>query len=151
MLATEWFESNYMKLNEDKCYFLLSGYMHDMFAKIGQSRIWESEKDKLLGVNIDKHLKFEENIVKQSKKAGQKMSALARVGNILNQECRRTLLRAFIESQFGYCPLIWMFCGRNLNNRINYLHERSLRIVYNDYESSFQELLELDNSVLIKY
>ena len=30
-----------------------------------------------------------------------------------------------------------MFCGRNLNNRINHLHERSLRIVYNDYESSF--------------
>ena len=33
-----------------------------------------------------------------------------------------------------------------MNNRINYLHERSLRIVYNDCESAFQELLELDNS-----
>ena len=42
-----------------------------------------------------------------------------------------------------------MFCGRNLNNQINCLHERSLRIVYNDYESSFQELFELDNSVSI--
>ena len=60
-------------------------------------------------------------------------------------------MKAFIESQFGYCPLIWMFCGRNLNNRINHLHERSLRIVYNDYESSFQELLELDNSVSIHH
>ena len=122
-----------------------------MFAKIGQSRIWESEKQKLLGVTIDKHLKFEEHIVKQCKKAGQKLSALARVCNILNQERRRTLMKAFIESQFGYCPLIWMFCGRNLNNRINHLHERSLRIVYNDYESSFQELLELDNSVSIHH
>ena len=63
----------------------------------------------------------------------------------------KTLMKAFIESQFGYCPLIWMFCGRNLNNRINHLHERSLRIVYNDYESSFQELLELDNSVSIHH
>ena len=44
-----------------------------------------------------------------------------------------------------------MFCGRNLNNQINCLHERSLRIVYNDYESSFQELLELDNSVSIHH
>ena len=42
-----------------------------------------------------------------------------------------------------------MFCVRNLNNRINHLHERSLRIVYNDYESSFQKLLELNNSVSI--
>ena len=60
-------------------------------------------------------------------------------------------MKAFLESQCGYCPLIWMFCERNLNNRINYLHERSLRIVYNDYESSFQELLELDNSVSIHH
>ena len=101
----------------------------------------------MLGVTIDRHLKFEEHIIKQCEKAGQKLSALARVCNILNQKRRRTLTKAFIESQFGYCPLIWMFCGRNLNNRINHLHERSLRIVYNDYESSFQELLELDNSV----
>ena len=105
----------------------------------------------MLGVTIDKHLKFEEYIVKQCKNAGQKLSALARVSNILIQERRRTLIKAFIESQFGYCPLTWMFCGRNLNNRINHLHERSLRIVYNNYESSFQELLELDNSVSIHH
>ena len=110
--------------------FSSTGYKHEMmFTKLGQSRIWESEKQKLLGVTIDKHLKFEEHIVKQCKKAGQKLSALARVCNILNQERRRTLMKAFIESQFGYCPLIWMFCGGNLNNRINHLHERSLRIV----------------------
>ena len=98
---------------------------------------------------MDKHLKFEEHIVNQCKKAGQKLSALAGVCNILNQERRRTLMKAFIEYQFGYYPLIWVFCGRNLNNRINNLHERSFRIVY-DYESSFQELLELDNSVSIQ-
>ena len=88
MLAIEWFESNYMKLNEDEYQFLLSGYKHEMMlTKVGQSRIWESEKQKLLDVTIDKHLKFEEHIVKQCKKARQKLSALARVCNILNQEC----------------------------------------------------------------
>ena len=50
-----------------------------IFAKIGQSRILENEKQKLLGVTIDKHVKFEEHIVKQCKKAGQKLSALMRV------------------------------------------------------------------------
>ena len=44
--------------------------------------------------------------------------------------------------------MIW---GKILNNRINHFHERSLRIVYNDYESSFQELLELDNSASIHH
>ena len=60
-------------------------------------------------------------------------------------------MKAFIESQFGYCSLIWMFCGGNLNDQINHLHERPLKIVYNDYESSFQELLELDTSVSIHH
>ena len=82
--------------------FFLSEYKHEMiFVNIGQIRIWESEKQKLLGVTIDKHLKFEEHIVKQCKKAGQKLSALARVCNVLNQKRRRTLMKAFIESQFG--------------------------------------------------
>ena len=58
-------------------------------------------------------------------------------------------MKAFIESQFGYCPLVWMFCSRQKNNRINHLHERALRIVCNDYESTFENLLELDNSVSI--
>ena len=60
-------------------------------------------------------------------------------------------MKALTESQFGYRPLICMFCGRNLKNRINHLHERSLRTVYNDYDSSFQETLELDNSVSIQF
>ena len=39
-LAIEWFECNYMKLNEDKCHFIISGYKHEiMFANIGESRI----------------------------------------------------------------------------------------------------------------
>ena len=60
-------------------------------------------------------------------------------------------MKAFTESQFEYCHLIWMFCGRNVNNRINHFHERSLEKVYNDCESSFQKLLELDNSVSIHH
>ena len=57
------------------------------------------------------------------------------------------IMKAFIESQFGYCPLVWMFHSRSFNNKINRKHERALRIRYNDKLSSFQNLLEKDNSV----
>ena len=58
--------------------------------------------------------------------------------------------KAFIASYFGYCPLVWMmFHSRKLNSRVNKLHERALRIVYQDYTSSFTELLEKDNSTTI--
>ena len=61
------------------------------------------------------------------------------------------IMKAFIESQFGYCPLVWMFHSRSLNNKINRIHERALRIKYNDKSSSFQKLLDKDNSVTIHH
>ena len=60
-------------------------------------------------------------------------------------------MRAFTSAQFIYCPLVWMFHSRTLTSRINRLHERSLRIVYGDYISSFDELLLSDNSLSIHY
>ena len=63
---------------------------------------------------------------------------------------RRSLMKAFITSQFNYCPLIWMLLYMQLNNRINKIHERALRLVYKDNNKlTFNDLLELDNSVTI--
>ena len=60
-----------------------------------------------------------------------------------------TLLSALFNSQFNYIPLIWMFCSRSLNNRLNRVHERSLRIAYDDYISSFEQLQEKDDTTNI--
>ena len=59
-------------------------------------------------------------------------------------------MNAFITSQFSYCPLIWMFHSRTLNNRINKIHEKALRLVFkNETFSSFDDLLKRDKSVSI--
>ena len=60
-------------------------------------------------------------------------------------------MKSFITSQFGYCPLIWMFYSRHLNNKIKSFHERALRITYQGHISTFQELLNKDNSVSIHH
>ena len=54
-------------------------------------------------------------------------------------------MKAFIAFHFCYCPLLWMFYSGRLNSPVNKLYERTLRIVYQDYTSSFTALLELDN------
>ena len=54
----------------------------------------------------------------------------------------------FVEWQFKYCLLIWMFHRRYTNN-INRLHERALQMVYNDYKSSYEQLLVKDRSFCI--
>ena len=64
-------------------------------------------------------------------------------------EKRSSLMKAFVISQFNYCPLIWMFHNRALNNRINKIHEWALRLVYQNKNLSFSELLELGNAVTI--
>ena len=59
------------------------------------------------------------------------------------------LLNAFFISQFSYCQLVWMSHNRTKNNKINRLHERCLRLIYNDKKISFEELLEIDSSVSV--
>ena len=60
-------------------------------------------------------------------------------------------MKSFVLGQFGYCPLLWMFHGREINRKINYIPERSLHIVSRDYNSSFKDLLKKDNCVCIHH
>ena len=152
MLAIRWFENNYMKLNTDKCRLIVSGYKHEqVWANIGKDLIWESNDVKLLGVTIDRDLKFDKHVLKFCSKANQKLSALSRVANLLSFNKRRTLFEAFVESQFKYCPIVWMFHSGRTNNKINRLYERALRIVYDDNVSTFDQLLTMDKPFCIHH
>ena len=55
---------------------------------------------------------------------------------------RGVSMTSFIESHFSYCSLVWMCCDKTSDNRINHLHERALRSVYDDNVSIFEKLLE---------
>ena len=150
LITIEWFESNSMKLNQDKCHFLVSGHKHEhLWVNIGKSKIWESKSERILGVTVDQNLKFEEHIKKLLASAGQKLTVLARMSDTLNFSKFRLLIKSFVESQLAYCPLVWMLCSRTLNDKINKLQGRALRILYNDDISTFEQLLEKDNSITI--
>ena len=120
-----------------------------MWVDIGDSKIWESNSEKILGVTIDRNLKFEEHVKNILATAGKKLTALARLSSILSFSKFRLLMKSFVESQLAYCPLVWMLCSRALNTRIDKLQERALRIIYDDDISTFKQLLEKDNSVSI--
>ena len=72
-----------------------------------------------------------------------KLNPLAQISNCLTHDQKRLLLISIIKSQFSYFPLIWMFCSRSLNNLINQIHERALRLIYRDHVSTFQDVLEI--------
>ena len=135
-----------MKGNEDKCHVLIRT-KENVCVNIGTTQITNSACEKLLGIKVDSSLNFEDHIGSICKKAGAKLNTLTRIANHMPFQKRKLLMNAFFTSQFSYCPLTWMFHSRKLNNKINRLHERCLRVVYNDRLSTFEELLNKDNSV----
>ena len=143
-----WFSDNFLKANPDKCHLLINTD-ENAALKIKNETITNSSNEKLLGILFNNKFDFDEHVTSLCRKASQKLNALARVAQYMNLAQRRLIMNAFIFSQFGYCPLEWMFHSRKLNNRINNIHERALRIVHKDYKSTFKQLLKQNKSVSI--
>ena len=139
-----------MKVNAGKSHLLVSGNVRAT-AKIDNDYI-ESEKEQvLLDITIGSNRTFENDINNICKRTSQKLNALARVAPYMNMEKRIIIMKSFVTSQFGYCPLIWMFRRRRPNNKINSAHERALRITYQDHISKFPKLLNKYNSVSVHH
>ena len=115
-----------------------------------ESTIKASKKDVLLGVRIDSDLTFKPHVTSICSKANQKLHALTRVSKYMSLQKCRILMKLFITSQFNYYIIVWMCQNRSLNNKVNHIHERALRIVYQDFQSSFSALLVKDNSFSIQ-
>lgn len=112
---------------------------------IGKERITK------LGFTIDRNLRFDYHGITLCKKVGRKVSALGRLVKVLTIEQRKTLMKVFTESQFAYCPLIWMFCIKRVSCRINHAHERAFRMGYKNYGLPFNNLLRKSNSYSIHH
>ena len=150
-LLIEWYRCNYLKPNPDKWHLILSKKGSSDFINIDGQKIFNSENEKVLGIYFDNKLNFEHHIGKLCKKASQKLHALGRVSSFMSFHEKKTIMNAFINSQFGYCPLIWMCHSRLANKQINKIHERALRIVFIDNDSNFEDLLKKSNSVSIHH
>ena len=130
-----WFKENHMKANPDKCY-LLETTNALTSVKINGFQITNSNEEKLIGIKFDSKFSFENHVLSLCKKASQKLHALTRIVNYMNLSKRKALLKTFVISKFHYGPLVWMFRSRNLSHCINNIHERALRVTYQDYKST---------------
>ena len=68
-----------------------------------------------------------------------------RIGKYLNTDCRIAMYKSFISSNFSYCPVSWMFCGKRNSDELEKLQERALRFVFSDYTSPYNDLLTRGN------
>ena len=146
LILFEWFHDSYLKADSGKFHVMLTT---DNKLRIKGSPISNEEIVELLGVTVDNKLSFDLNLV--CTKVSQKLHALSRVSKFVSKKKLRVIMNAFIMSQFSYSPLVWMCHRRKLNNKINKIHERALQLVYDDRQSTFEELLNIDKSVTIHH
>ena len=144
----DWFHVNEMKSNNDKCH-LIVGSETQVSIILGEEQITSTKTVELLGITIGNQLNFNEHIINICKKCNQKLHALAGISKYLSKDKLRMIMNTYIKSQFNYCPLIWMFHNRLLNDKIDKLHERALGFVYSGENLTFQQLLEKDNSITV--
>ena len=137
-------------ISKSKSWMLLfAGHKYEhLWIDIGGNKIWESAEETLLGINVDRNFDFDNHVNRIFRRASKKLTGLPRLSNILPFYQMKILISSFFNSQFSYCPLIWMFCSMS-NNKINKLQERSLRILYKDDCSNFEALLKKNSSVTI--
>ena len=123
MILHQWFHENHMTLNPGKCHYMVivsRDLSHEIM--LNNNKTTSSNEETLLGIFLHSKLNFESHIGSLCRKAGQKISVLARLKNYLTSDQRNFLLNFVIKAQFTYCPLMWMFMSRYLNNALMHLN-----------------------------
>ena len=145
--ALSWFEENSMKANADKfqCMSLTRGIELPFSISLQGNIISSCPEIKVLGVTLDAELNFNSHISNICSTASRQINILKRLSKYLNQESRTTIYKSFISSNFNYCPVAWIFCGKQNSQKLEKLQKRALRFVYNDRSSDYHTLLKKGN------
>ena len=99
---------------------------------IDNKKITSEHSVKLLGIEIDNQLKFDNHASRISRKAGSQLNAIGRLRKYVGFPEKKAFLEAFVFSSFNYCSLIWHFTSMTSTNKIELIQERALRLLYND-------------------
>ena len=145
-----WFRLNSLKANPGKFQFMILGdkshHKHEL--KINSIKVEASDDVLLLGITIDKKLTFKQHVENLCRKAQYKLHPLRRIRRFLTIEKAKMLGNAFIDSQFNYAPLLWMFCRKTLYSKIEKIHHKTLKVIY-ESNDTYENLLLQSNTVSV--
>ena len=102
----------------------------------------------MLGLTIDNCLTFKDHIDTLCRNASYKLHALRRIRKYLTPDKAKVLYNAFINSQFSYASIIWMFCRKKDYLKMKKIQYKALKIVFNRNES-LEDLLLHSNEIPI--
>ena len=144
-IAITWFIDNGMEPHPEKFQFMvMSNNVIDAHTlELDDTTRLRSQSDVvLLGIKIDDKLTFAKHVSAICTKASKQLNAFTRISKFLSYDSKKLVINSFINSNFQYPPLVWHFYGHVNNNKIEKIREWSLRILHQDYDSSYEALLE---------
>ena len=60
----------------------------------------------------------------------------------MRSEQRKRIVNLFITSDFSHYPLVWMFHSQRINNRIDHIYERALKLFIKIMNALLKNYLE---------
>ena len=149
-ILLKWFRINSLQASPGKFQFMILDKKKRNSVKliINTTEIEESRKVVLLSIANDNVLIFNEHIDNLCRTANYKLHALRRIRKYLSSEKAKLLYSAFINGQFNYAPLVWIFCRKKLYVKIQKIHHKAVKVVYNS-NKNYDELLRNNNEVTI--
>ena len=141
-------QNNKMQSNPDKFQAIMlgkSGFENCKSLFLNGTEIKCEDSVKLLGVTINYLLNSDLHVSNICKKAARQINVLLRLSKFLTIEKKNLIYKSFIRSSFNFCPLVWHFCSKTSSAKMEKLQNRALRLVFNDFDSPYETLLERVN------
>ena len=123
-----------------------SHHKHEL--NINSIKVEASDDVLLLGITIDIKLTFKQHVENLCQKAQYKLHTLRRIRKFLTIEKAKMLGNAFIDSQFNYVPLLWLFCRKTLYSKIEKTHHKTFKVIY-ESNDTYENLLLQSNTVSV--
>ena len=135
-IAIEWFKDNFMVLNPGKFQAMVINRFDKMENK---------HSVRLLGIEVDNQLNFDNHVSTLCKKADSQLNATGRLRKYSGFPEKNNSIEAFVFSNLNYCPLVSNFTSIRSTNKIESIQKRALRLLCNDYTSTYDSLLAKAN------
>ena len=150
----DWFAKNSLAANSTKFQTMLmcgnNKKVDDLNIIVENTKLESTSSIKVLGVNIDSKLNFNDHVCDMCTKAGRQLNVLQRLKGSLDFDSLMVIYKSFIISNLNNCPMVWLFTSKSSLSKLENIQKRALRFVLNDYESDYNDLLTKANVPVLR-
>jgi hypothetical protein len=110
-------------------------------VKINGKSVKRVKHAKVLGVQIDQHLNWENHVELIASKMSSGIEAILKLKEFVNGDILVSVYNSLIQPHFDYCCEVWDTLGQGLSDRLQKLQNRAARLIMNFKNEHGQSIL----------